>query len=605
MRWPITDCHPVYLAMRESIVSFVQSISSAALAVPLAKGLYTLLLVLGIGVLVGEVARVWTQQSLVVGTFQYFAATGEQKVAEGKSFTALVLHQHRLLVDQLRLEEARRKAKASVDSNLEATWWPFSPAPIQDSRSALSDIELSVQGINLAQILTFLRRWVTPPNEVSGHVAATPTGFRVLVEWPKAPQRQDGGLADARTFTLQGIESEADASFEVACTLVWTEAAARQDQLFGVARQDFCAWARAWIVFTGLRARTEAIRPLGDEGRKSLSLSRDILDGLAARKDPYPEVFRLRAEVLELLPADLRRPGDAETAIADRLRYAAMVTGKPDTNVMAGVGQGLEATILADARPALPLRAGRIVGETPEAWKPITQGALRSFFEVARSTGFVRIQGTNAPFSGTGFVVGHELVMTAAFVVEGHPRGAKIEFVVGDDVSSTASTVHPVAEVILARTKDGHDDTPSIALLRVPGLDSATYPPLHLQRAPIAESDFLNRAILVVGYPTAGVGTAVKHAMLGRLLRPETRDSANFIAYDVNTGPGTSGAPVIDLASGLAIGLHVGGKVESSGAHAYGLPMADILLLPAVAKLLGTQSPTAHPATSKPSPNPS
>src|SRR6185503_1509360 len=111
--------------------------------------------------------------------------------------------------------------------------------------------------------------------------------------------------------------------------LVWMEAAARQDSLFGVPRLDFCAWARSWLSYAAVRGRVEALYPIGADDSTTLVSARTVVDGLIQRRTGYPEVYRLRADIIDLLPKDVRKSGDDAIALSDRIQYAVMTDQVP------------------------------------------------------------------------------------------------------------------------------------------------------------------------------------------------------------------------------------------------------------------------------------
>ena len=607
-------------------MNIVQSMSSFIISFPWAKLAYSAALIAGAFLLLSEALRVWTDQQLYIGTFRYYD-DGEETAGSGQSFGALILHQHRALVDQLRLEEERRAYTRSAPGEAatagqidESIWWPMSPAPVSDSKTALSDVELSVQGINFTQLFTALRRWVNPPNEVTGYVDKGPHGLRALVEWPNAPQRPNGGLAGSRVFPVQAAVDDATASFDVACGLIWIEIAARQDRLFGIPRLDFCAWVRAWVGYTGVRSRIEALHALSDQDRDTLIAARGIVDGLIQRRSPYPEVYRLRADIIDLLPKDVRQPDDSDdaTALSDRIRYAIM-TGQVPASAAELSERGdaaVEAAVLEQARPALRVEDGRIADEVPPAWTKLLRAASPVIERATASTGFLRGAQTGHPFTATAFVVSPGIVMTIGYVPEvlmgapvrpgPVPKGQKIEFVIADLVNDPAAEAYEVTEFLyvppLRLNEDLAWSAGYIALLRVKDLDPTKRPPLPLQREFTKNRQPLNQLVILTAYIPPGAMMdklprkellggvlGAKSILPGRLLRlKESPTKIDTITYDANTARGAAGAPVIDLLSGEVVGVHSSGELDPAGGKlAHAALLADVLAQPEVRRVLG------------------
>src|SRR5881397_2613172 len=78
-------------------------------AFPLAKIVYTAILIGFIAVLARELFSLWWDHSLYVGQFQYFV-DGKSDDAQAKAFPAHILGQHQLLRSAL-IEERRRRAQ--------------------------------------------------------------------------------------------------------------------------------------------------------------------------------------------------------------------------------------------------------------------------------------------------------------------------------------------------------------------------------------------------------------------------------------------------------------------------------------------------------------
>src|SRR5262245_53423475 len=277
-----------------------------------AKVLYSGLLVGVIVLLIGELNRLWFDRTLHVGTFQLFE-NGEEKPALGRAFSMQVLNHHRTLSYLLKQEALRRSGRSSQGAGgnesealsqpmQENTWWPKEVLPITDPKSALSDLELSVQGINVKQILTSLRQWVSTPNEIFGVIEKSATVVRGTASWPNGPARARGDRIDGQLFEVHGQADTSRAAFQVGCGVIWAQAAATQRDLADAGSSDFCDWAEAWVEFVSLRDKASRIESLTSADIERVKQLQVYLTGLLQRPLPYPEVYRLRADLIELLP---------------------------------------------------------------------------------------------------------------------------------------------------------------------------------------------------------------------------------------------------------------------------------------------------------------
>ncbi|MGT2502434.1 hypothetical protein ACVOMS_19535 [Bradyrhizobium guangxiense] len=64
-----------------------------------------------------------------------------------------------------------------------------------------------------------------------------------------------------------------------------------------------------------------------------------------------------------------------------------------------------------------------------------------------------------------------------------------------------------------------------------------------------------------------------KRLMAGYLM-PASTDHAGEIAHNAPTIGGVGGGPILDIASGQAIGVHFGGTFDASGKSNYGMSLS-------------------------------
>jgi V8-like Glu-specific endopeptidase len=174
--------------------------------------------------------------------------------------------------------------------------------------------------------------------------------------------------------------------------------------------------------------------------------------------------------------------------------------------------------------------------------------------------------GTRKPF-GTGFLVSEDLVLTTshsiAAAAELSPSGLNIWFNTAiDPADLSAARAAAVLDI---------DEKARLALLRLEA------PIKGVQPIPIASSDIdikRQTRIYVIGYPYRSLlsdAGLVQHLFAGELgikwLQPGmvlvAPKAQRSIDHDASTLGGNAGSPVIDLDSGLAIGVHWGGMDEA------------------------------------------
>jgi hypothetical protein len=197
------------------------------------KVVYSAVLIGLIGIAFGELGRLWLDTRTYVGAFTFFD-NGKEQTAEGTTFSLQVLIQHKTLSQLFAAEERRRRSAVDPKNpqpvashalpKQENTWWPHEVPPVHNPKSLLSDIELSVQGINVRDILSKFRQWITAPKEIGGTVYKTDTGVRASVSLT------EGSAAEG----LVVLEPQPDvwkAALHVACSMIWIDEKTRQPDI--------------------------------------------------------------------------------------------------------------------------------------------------------------------------------------------------------------------------------------------------------------------------------------------------------------------------------------------------------------------------------------
>ena len=296
-----------------------------------AKSAYVLIICLIILVLVHELYGVLWNDTLYVGNFEYFR-DGKASEEHSKAFPAYVQGQHQLLRSAL-IEENRRREL--VDKSLTGVRYHRSlPSDLPEAArwsSILTDAELKIQGFDIGKVLTMLRAWVAPPAAINGFVERSGETARAAINYPSR-KLADGRRTPASPFETGVLNGDASVALAVAASIVWTQAA-EADAGFGkIPREVFVSWILIWWDYRLLRGRTDTNQVWTADDKNRWKQARALVDNLASGTNVYAETWRLRADLIETIPASLKSDAELRTpdqiardtnlVVEDRRRYA-------------------------------------------------------------------------------------------------------------------------------------------------------------------------------------------------------------------------------------------------------------------------------------------
>ena len=330
------------------------------------------------------------------------------------------------------------------------------------------------------------------------------------------------------------------------------------------------------------------------------------LEAVAFRARERAEAELEQPESTEELPA-----GESAAAVVSRavreVRGAVLGHGAagleklakdPDADLSEQEQFGVEAIVLLEGRPALPVQGGDF-WDPPEEWQSLVpqRAAIR---ESITRVGRIDVTGhPDLDWIGTGFLVAADVVMTNRHVAvefgrrDGDHwtfrsgRSARIDLL--EELGGSPALEFAVTEVIGVH----EDDDVDLALLRVEATGSGDAPlPQPLQIAAVAPDAVVGRPVYVVGYP-AWDGRRNEPEPMRRIfmdvynvkrLQPgvtvESQTPEIVLRHDCSTLGGNSGSPVFDLASHTVVGLHFGGRY---GVGNYAVPLWRMVDDPLVA----------------------
>lgn len=573
--------------------------------ITLAKLVYSGILVALVITLVGELCRLWVDTTAHLGKVELLEA-GVPNEAAGKSFAALVVSNQRRLIKRLNDESDKRKASAGKEGaakagkdgtemekeSAEGAWWG-KEIPISESK--LEGLKIDFQGVDVTAILTKLREWVSPSNQVLMSVEKTTTGARGTMAWDKNPA--EGVEADVKLFTVRLMPDTDGVAMKMAAYLTWARSAKGNKDLEHVSARSFADWAYAWMIYADMQEKIEGGGTLGDTDRATAQALYTAVSTALQQDDRYPELLRLRADLVSLFPEDKRTPAIVALEQQDRIEYR--IRKDPKYNDPANpdfVGEAKKHDAKAQARPVILVKDGKPMDPKGDWGAKITD-TDEKITHAIRATGYVAFEQQERAVC---VAVGPNLVATVARflpkdLLEAAGDGksavklatknlkAKVSF--GEEMTSYAALVAAggALEVIALEALIPNGSGERLAILRVSKHDTAKNMPLTLgldqELAP-------SRAVFLIGYPRRSDAFKLPRQLLDRLFNEDTGGAAPAPVAPAENSPGRKalqpgmlvtvksgglesdlfpfdgldGAPLVDLATGVLVGLHTSGE---------------------------------------------
>jgi endonuclease G, mitochondrial len=141
----------------------------------------------------------------------------------------------------------------------------------------------------------------------------------------------------------------------------------------------------------------------GDDGLDGLRVDAAAADALNQQRRQHEATMGIESMSLDVDAATIN--GAIESVMTDRPLA-------PDQAAT------IEAIIIPDKRPVMPLRAGTYTA-THQLWLHLNDADTKArLTRLAKSIGRIEVPGSKYPYGGTGFVVGQGLVMTNRHVAE-------------------------------------------------------------------------------------------------------------------------------------------------------------------------------------------
>jgi hypothetical protein len=344
------------------------------------------------------------------------------------------------------------------------------------------------------------------------------------------------------------------------------------------------ALARAKAEEAAVRSARDRLKAQLDQAlrKRDSMLAQQRQIGAATASAAY-KLKDLRAQIEDLQKSKLA----AELALDQKAEEVEQLNGTVDQLTS-------QALTTASERPAILLEPdGRLevaLGESgiPVSWQKSLVGHRSAIEAAARSVGRLQGGGTAPGSHGTAFMVGNGIAMALRFELprSGDVRGMTIDF--STRPQGDGGREFAVESVIAEFAVPSREQ--AIVLLRVARrnrLGQSLPPPLpvaELTRALAADrfaeagspamlEPYKGMELYLVGYPVPdlrmpveinqavlGDVAAAKRIQPGALLDYTMSGRTGVLKYDSTTFGGNGGSPVIDLDTGLVIGIHLGGE---------------------------------------------
>jgi endonuclease G len=303
-------------------------------------------------------------------------------------------------------------------------------------------------------------------------------------------------------------------------------------------------------------------------------MSQAQLDAIARDRDLADEIDR-KAGGPTLAPRAIIRPPVPAGAVPPPLPL-----GLPPTSTFNSAhAPQTEAIILAYGRPSLLIRNDSFEVPKSDIWRDRLYPNKEKLRAAIRSVGRVEVPALSIPFVGTGWMIAPGVMVTnrhvasefalksvTGFTMRVTPDGRA--FTADLDFHEEAGKAAPF-EVDLAGIlyiADDEQGVPDIAFIKVAGRDARPVPPpIPLSPAPLEVDQY----VVAIGYPARddrddqgverkifGTTFNVKRLAPGQI--NHIIDEATF-GHDCSTLGGSSGSAIVDIDTGMVVGLHYGG----------------------------------------------
>ena len=541
----------------------------------LLKSLYTIALLSVISLLAWEIFATWFDRVTYIGRFEIVSDNSGTKLT-GNDFARHVVGARSVFVNQLADYQGQFHDRAPTDPTYVLSGVPSISLP----NAALEGVNLTVQGVNLTQLLSTLRRGFAPKSEVTGVIMERSGSVFASVNWTNAPKLANG-TNTARQFLSSRQDSVPAAADYISCAVTWAHGAASDPIFAEIPREEFCDFAAGLMALYRFGQSPSGRRELSDDDRGHIG---ELIEKLRRHQGDgtrIPDLVRLRADLLELIAEE---GDDAILAeiVSQRAQVAMMAPEFRDLT-----GKEREYAALALARPAIRLN-GDGLQDVPDNWAATIDRNRGRINQASLSIGaVVPANRQRFPYVGTAFVVAPGLALTSGDVVRAIYDTSTCELKEADQGARIVfgSSIRDGAAPSLALGKLAHISTErNMALIHLEDHDLQRVPVLPLADEGALGATVSETHVFLIGYAAKDgrqpelwqslvlgddFQTGDRRLMPGRLLGRSTFTSfgtnMTALVHDASTLGGMAGAPLVNLHTGNVLGIHFAGRWQAGG----------------------------------------
>jgi hypothetical protein len=295
------------------------------------KVMLTALLVWLVVLSAGEIYRLWFVRRITLNSFDYVKDGTETKDA-GDLFARQV-NQDLELVRQLLKGEAKAQLPTEPGRVVPATIGALAlePGMLRGvelpvlASTPLSQIDVTVQGVNLSSLLNSIMKFVHPPDEISGRVSERNRRFTIQVELHRALKRRGG---DPPLQVAPDHDSMEQASLATACRILYLLAADEEPALLSVFQAvELELYVRALQQFGLFTTYNMEFRADGEKATKALNEADRLITGLITDGTKLDAAYKLGA-LIAFAKKDAQRARSNLEEYVKRVREARQ--GQPD-----------------------------------------------------------------------------------------------------------------------------------------------------------------------------------------------------------------------------------------------------------------------------------
>jgi hypothetical protein len=359
----------------------------------------------------------------------------------------------------------------------------------------------------------------------------------------------------------------------IACSITWARAAS----LAAFPRAQVCDFVAALGDLYSLEEKASTAAGLDAEQTEAVRRRAAMLRSHYGESAVLPDIYRLRADLLDLLPEAKRNSSEVVEAQEDRLRYAML-----SSELKALPEETRRIVAFAMARPAIQLDEG-VLKDMHENWAGLLKRRTAEIGSAAAATGLVL--GANDWPVGTGFIVGPGVMMTVGYVMDLARKAANGDksprLCLGSSAADCGNSL-PTGAILY----DGRQDNSDLVLVELKDHDPDLVPFLVIADPLPEPNTVVGHYAYVIGYPfqvddtsepaeftkrllgETEVRKGRKRLMPGRILAfrrlmfpaPPGTVETNLFTSDLSATAGTAGGPLMDLETSKVIGVHSLGR---------------------------------------------